>query len=166
VKRLITNFFILALILPVGFHTASAGPPKRELFINLKGSPFEIGVFWVGYNAGPRPQDAIATSVDVINVAGKVLQAHSIAFAFFDPFNENLTVRTGVSMEDVLAGGKKTSEWRFRFIGDVFTTTVIAFPYRARTDDGKVWAADINLVISEIKRLVGSGFDPKKLDEP
>lgn len=143
-----------------------AAPPPQPLFFNPPGSPFTITSFSFQYDSLNRVSDGVYARPIITNASSQTLQAYQIGFIFYGPFNNELEARGGLSMRDVAAGQSASPVWAFRFSGDFATTTVIAFPLRARTADGKIWVADNGYITEQVQKLVGAGFDPKKLEQP
>ncbi len=158
------RLFILLGIL-VGTITYAA-PPLQPLLINPPGAPLTITNFSFEYDSTSRVSEGVVVRPNITNTSPQTIQAYQLGFIFYGPFNNELEVRSGLSMRDVPSGQSGRPLWAFRFSGDFATTTVITFPMRARTADGKIWVVDFEYVLQQVQKLVGAGFDLKKLELP
>ena len=126
-------------------------------------APLTVTSYSAEYQEGGRyTTEGIRHSVGYTNTSGKPVVAVQIGLVSFDVWNEFLDRTGGVSIEDIAPGGSKTGTWVARAYADFSFLTGVAYVSKVRFADGTIWAADLEAVADELRKIQ-KDFDVTKL---
>jgi len=155
----LTLALLTTLLLVAG--QAFAIEPEAKI-IAQAGAPLTITSYSAAYQMGGRyTTEGIQHNVEYKNTGDKPVVAVQIGLVSFDVWNEFLDRSGGVSIEEVEPGASMKGTWVARAYAVSFLTGV-AYVSKVRFADGTIWAADLDAVAEELRKIE-KDFDVMKL---
>jgi hypothetical protein len=157
---------IVVLISSISISLAvMAAPPTKAIIIGQPNSPIEI----IGYSASYQERGTYTTggirhNLEYTNRGTQKVQAIRFGLVSFNVFNQYLAKTGGLSMDDLLPGKKEKGGWVQSPYADFSFLTGLAYVDLVRLEDGTIWKADEETVLSEIRKIE-KDFDAKLLKE-
>jgi hypothetical protein len=156
----------IIICLAVVFSIVFASPNKNYISIQLKDAP----IFIESSSFNVKSKSGLGITTVYKSKSKKKITALSMGFLFFGPFNNFLSAKSGLDLRDGRTpdGNQDNldpdesviSNWDFEFLSDFSTISMITFVDKVRFDDGSIWQANAKELDTELKKLIGSGFDP------
>jgi len=122
--------------------------------------PLQITAYDVAFEPEQRSRlDQIRHFVGVRNISGRHVVAYQIGLTAFDTFNNLMGKMNGWSIEDVRVDPEAEGSWIQRppaaFAFKKYGTGV-AYVHAVRFDDGSIWRADMDAVLSQMQEFEAS----------
>ncbi len=159
---------LLAQVMVIGAAPlATAAPPPQAIVIQQPNSPVEITKYTAAYQRrGTYTSEGIAHSLEYRNRGELKVVAIRFGLVSFDVFNRFLGKTGGVSLDDLAPATPKPQkgEWVSNHYGAFSFLTGLAYVDQVRLEDGTIWQADDDAILSEIRKIEAD-FDAKRLKE-
>lgn len=158
------KIYIFLIVLMLGVNVFCEIDPVN-IYINFPDSPVKIISYLATYSPETKySNEWIVHKTEVQNVSNQDIVAYQMLFVSFDYFNNYLDKITGFSKTTIQSNEKHSGVWRSYSYGSFTFLTGVAFVNKVRFADGKIWVANENQILTELKKIEKS-FDISILKE-
>jgi hypothetical protein len=133
--------------------------------IEQKNAPLKITLYSASYRGGGNyTSEGIRHSVIYRNVTIEKIAATEIGFVSFNVWNEYINLTRGTSISEIMPDGTGEGIWTANAYGDSAFLTGFAYVSKVRFVDGRIWTADLNALVLELRKIQ-QDFDLQKLKD-
>jgi trehalose-6-phosphatase len=119
-----------------------------------KDAPLLITSYSAAYQRGGRyMSEGIRHAVEYKNVSDRQVVAVQIGLVSFDVWNEFMDRTGGVAIVEIAPGGSEKGTWVARAYADFAFLTGFAYVGKVRFSDGTIWAADLDAIAEEMRKI-------------
>ena len=147
------------LLLFVAFLPAARPAPERlkseSKVIEQPSAPVKILSYESAYQAGAGAyvREGIRHALDYQNISTKSTVAVQFGLVSFDVWNEFLDRTAGVDIETILPQAMSKGTWVASRYADFSFHTGVAYVSKVRFEDGQIWQADLDAILSELRKI-------------
>lgn len=168
-RKVIIVAALAALCVPAAVHAAKWWLPYpldyKVVIIDNADAPLKISQAEIKYDSkgyGLLSKDTgvyeLWIKAKYENVSTKEIIAAELRGVVFDYFDDRIYTVSCHAIEKLKPGKGGEGTWSYNFEGDFSSYTLIFYVSAARFADEKVWKADEEFILAEIKRIRGEEF--------